>query len=173
MEEHKDRIDTILRTVVDAYKTTIDEVEKKGIEIDQRLSLIQKMVYDHVRRQCNREFKWIEKNGSVTRSDQGFSVQINQNNSLEADANVKEFFACINRHDFSLKRYFDDMKGSQHMTQAELNHCISKCLGDVKMSNDDALKDCINTCVSISLNRTKDNYKDIEEKLQDVKNRLI
>lgn len=173
MEEQKDRINNILMQVLEGHKDIMETLEHKGKEIDKRLSIMQKIVYDHVRKQCQKEFKWIENNGKVIRSDQGFRVQVNSNAGIEADAKVREFSACVARNDFGFKHYFEELQGKQNMIQSSLDHCIAKCLGNSKDVPDSALKVCIKDCVEISLNKTKTNFEHIEYEIDSVKNKLL
>lgn len=173
MDANKNRINVILTNILEEKKNEIDEIDKKGVIVDNRLKNLQKVVFDHLKKQCFKEIKWIESHGKITRSDDGFKIHINNNPGVEADAHIREFYDCAKASDIGISSYINEVNSYQNRISSQNDHCITKCLETSKDETDTNLKYCINSCIEKALRETDAVYDKINNKIDTSLNRYV
>lgn len=100
------------------------------------------------------------------------------NNLLDnKDKKLKEFQICAKLNDLNISSIYKEIKSRQSKTKEEYDNCISNCKkliinADKININESLINKSINSCMNIYLKNADDLFRDMTDKLWEIKEQL-
>jgi hypothetical protein len=131
--------------------------EEKFNQNQKRFETIQQKLYQHIEKKCSNEVQWLQKNS-------------NNASSPEFQNKLKDFESCASQNDFGFANFIQDLSKDQEIHAKSEQKCILECKASNKVDKD--IKECLKKCLISSTNSFSTMYDRIDEKLNEVSNKL-
>lgn len=167
------RLENTFKDFMQEYKYTFDRIDKTNSQIESDLNELKLNVYDSIKKNCSKQFQWLEQHGKVYFNDNGINVHVNENpDGMTADTILGELESCASLYDMGLRSYFDQANIRKNIVLKENQRCVNSCSFRSQDKIDEELKNCIRKCFINSFDETDALLDDIKLKLNDVKGRM-